>query len=110
MQEQRLVRVDAKQQRRVRDLDDEPVEADEAAEGHGEAQRGKQPGEDVAGRNVREERIRLDHGDGVDGEEELMLVVGVLSDGHERVCQHRDEDGDDEEVRDEQKGDERRAA
>lgn len=86
----------------MRQFDDESIHAQKPFERHCILERNQEPSDDVRRRNVGEECVRLDHGNGVHCKQELMLLVGVLDNSHEGVCQDCDEDRDDQEVTNEE--------
>jgi hypothetical protein len=83
-------------------LDDCPVEPDEFPERDEVTQWRCYPAKKIGRWDVREQSVRLDHGNGVDSKEELMLFVGVLDDCHERIGQDSDENCHNEEVTEEE--------
>ena len=80
------------------DLDNCPVDLNILSERNEVPQRNQEPLEYVCWGHVGEEGVRFDVGDRVDREQELMLLVRVPEDSHERVRQHGDQDGDHEEM------------
>lgn len=62
-----FVQINYEQNREMGDLDDGSIEPDEMLQGHTIAQGHEQPRKYIAGGNVGEKGVILNHGDGIDG-------------------------------------------